>query len=297
MIYMRGLKSEDLIAMIDFIYFGEANVFQENLDSFLALAEELQFKWLTGQDAGQTKEQEVKFRETVVSKPKNPGNTDFSHMENNVILPRTVKENIGKTVALTKIDTEGIGELAKSLMEKTSSATPDGKRPLYVCKICGKEGQSTDVQRHIEAKHLEGAALPCNICGKTSRSRNALGEHKRTYHQTKSDQFISLSPQDKRRLTVPQSKVSSNSMNWFDGSENKVMKQNNQCKKWKMSLMNMFSLTNTATHNQSIFRDGSGYQNGWISEKLPKGGGSFSIKKIIVPILDLYIGFFRTFAK
>ena len=44
MIYMRGLKSEDLKAMIDLIYFGEANVFQENLDSFLALAEELQFK-------------------------------------------------------------------------------------------------------------------------------------------------------------------------------------------------------------------------------------------------------------
>ena len=131
MIYMRGLKSEDLKAMIDLIYFGEANVFQENLDSFLALAEELQLKGLTEQDAGQTKEQEVKFRETVVSEPKNPENTDFSHMENNVILPRTVKENIGKTVALTRIDTEGIEELAKSLMEKTSSATPDGKRPLY----------------------------------------------------------------------------------------------------------------------------------------------------------------------
>ena len=26
LIYMRGLKSEDLVAMIDFLYFGEANV-------------------------------------------------------------------------------------------------------------------------------------------------------------------------------------------------------------------------------------------------------------------------------
>ena len=220
MIYMRGLKSDDLKAMIDFIYFGEANVFQENLDSFLALAEELQLKGLTGQDAGRADEvleQEVKFRETVISEPKNPGHTDIGQMENDMILPRTVKENMSKTVAaLTKIDTEGIEELAekaKSLMEKTSSATPDGKRPLYVCKICGKEGQSIDVQRHIEAKHLEGAALPCNICGKTSRSRNALGEHKRTYHQTKSDQFISLSPQVKRGPADPQSKVSSHSMN------------------------------------------------------------------------------------
>jgi len=39
---------EDLVAMIDFLYFGEANVYQENLDSFLAVAEELQLKGLMG---------------------------------------------------------------------------------------------------------------------------------------------------------------------------------------------------------------------------------------------------------
>merc|ERR1712129_184660 len=44
LIYMRGLKSEDLVAIIDFLYFGEANIYQENLDSFLAVAEELQLK-------------------------------------------------------------------------------------------------------------------------------------------------------------------------------------------------------------------------------------------------------------
>ena len=48
LIYMRGLKSEDLVAMIDFLYFGEASVYQENLDSFLAVAEELQLKGLMG---------------------------------------------------------------------------------------------------------------------------------------------------------------------------------------------------------------------------------------------------------
>merc|ERR1712074_33044 len=48
LIYMRGLKSEDLVAMIDFLYFGEANVYQENLDSFLSVAEELQLKGLMG---------------------------------------------------------------------------------------------------------------------------------------------------------------------------------------------------------------------------------------------------------
>ena len=38
LIYMRGLKSEDLVAIIELLYYGEASVYQENLDSFLALA-------------------------------------------------------------------------------------------------------------------------------------------------------------------------------------------------------------------------------------------------------------------
>ena len=48
LIYMRGVKSVDLVAMVDFLYSGEANVYQENLDSFLAIAEELQLKGLQG---------------------------------------------------------------------------------------------------------------------------------------------------------------------------------------------------------------------------------------------------------
>ena len=38
-------------AIIDFLYFGEANVYQESLDSFLAVAEELKLKGLTGQQS------------------------------------------------------------------------------------------------------------------------------------------------------------------------------------------------------------------------------------------------------
>ena len=48
LIYMKGMKANSLTAIIDFLYLGEANVFQEELDSFLALAEELQLKGLEG---------------------------------------------------------------------------------------------------------------------------------------------------------------------------------------------------------------------------------------------------------
>ena len=51
LIYMRGVKAEALVAMIDFLYYGEANVYQESLDLFLGLAEELKLKGLTGSSA------------------------------------------------------------------------------------------------------------------------------------------------------------------------------------------------------------------------------------------------------
>ena len=48
LVYMRGMKSSNLLAILDFLYRGEANVFQGDLDSFLAIAEELQLEGLMG---------------------------------------------------------------------------------------------------------------------------------------------------------------------------------------------------------------------------------------------------------
>ena len=48
LIYLKGFKAKDLHSLIDFIYNGVADVYHDNLDKFLALAEELQLKGLTG---------------------------------------------------------------------------------------------------------------------------------------------------------------------------------------------------------------------------------------------------------
>ena len=48
LIFMRGVKFDDLLAILNFLYRGEANVFQENLGLFLAFAEDLQLRGLMG---------------------------------------------------------------------------------------------------------------------------------------------------------------------------------------------------------------------------------------------------------
>ena len=50
LIYMRGMNFEELSAILDFLYHGEANIFQESLDAFLRIAEELKLKGLTGKE-------------------------------------------------------------------------------------------------------------------------------------------------------------------------------------------------------------------------------------------------------
>ena len=66
---MRGLKSCDLMAIVDFIYQGEANIFQEDLDGFLALAEELQLKGLTGSQSDQLYQKEETTKKPQTTKP------------------------------------------------------------------------------------------------------------------------------------------------------------------------------------------------------------------------------------
>ena len=59
MVYMRGVKFDDLLAIMDFLYRGEANVVQENLDSFLTIAEELQLRGLMGKTDERTENLDV----------------------------------------------------------------------------------------------------------------------------------------------------------------------------------------------------------------------------------------------
>ena len=45
---MKGIKAKDLVSIIDFIYYGETNICQEDLHGFLNFVKEIQLKGLVG---------------------------------------------------------------------------------------------------------------------------------------------------------------------------------------------------------------------------------------------------------
>ena len=55
LLYLKGVKYVDLVSVLNFMYHGEVNVAQEELNSFLAVAEDLKVKGLT-QGNGENKQ-------------------------------------------------------------------------------------------------------------------------------------------------------------------------------------------------------------------------------------------------
>jgi len=51
LLYLKGVKYSDLLAVLNFMYHGEVNVAQEDLNTFLAVAEDLKVKGLTQSDS------------------------------------------------------------------------------------------------------------------------------------------------------------------------------------------------------------------------------------------------------
>ena len=195
MIYMRGIKGKDVEAILDFIYHGEANIFQEDLNDFLALAEELQIKGLIGiqiENEEPIEEKKVlrenhKRAETkhpLKTKPeaKRVNSENFIKEHNTDSKPLVITEShlmIFKNATKEEVEAKII-----SLLEKVGDGISNWK-----CTVCGKIAKiKQNIKTHIET-HLEGLSYPCNLCGKVSRTSNGLNLHISTYHNKKKGEY------------------------------------------------------------------------------------------------------------
>ena len=192
LIYMRGIKAEELVAIVDFLYFGEANVNQENLDAFLGLAEELKLKGLTGSAKPNDEECVAKTPPEKKIAPKKEHRAESTQSFTNPLNinsnPNADTESFSMTpVALGLVSTDGqqLDQQITSMMNITENLMTTGNQSVRVwtCNVCGKEGQRANIKTHIEANHIvSNVSHSCDICGKISRSRDGLRQHKAKEH-------------------------------------------------------------------------------------------------------------------
>ena len=154
MIYIREVKVKVLVAIVDYIYHGEADISQEDLNDFFALAEELQLKGLVGSQKTTVKDTDLTIKTA----------SEY-----------TTKHNV-KSEKHQNVTSECNED---SMAEKNV----DGELK-WKCSVCGKATKLRgDIKRHIESHHIEGISHACNQCGKVSRSSHALNMHILSYHR------------------------------------------------------------------------------------------------------------------
>merc|ERR1719154_155060 len=57
----------------------------------------------------------------------------------------------------------------------------------WECLNCGKTcGGKNDMTRHVESNHIDLPGISCHLCGKISKTRNALRNHIYSVHNVKS---------------------------------------------------------------------------------------------------------------
>ena len=183
LIYLHGIKASNLVAILDFLYHGEANVCQENLDGFLGLAEELELKGLqraTEADDESVNSKENKFKEEIPDETLVEQN-DFT-VEQNEIFPKLEKQLDPSPMSLVKfseniLDLKQLDEQIFSMMG-VSEVNEIRNRKARICQVCGKEGDMSSIKRHIEVHHITGVTHSCDMCGKSFKTRTPLVHHK-----------------------------------------------------------------------------------------------------------------------
>ena len=132
LLYLKGFQSRDFASILDFLYFGEANVYQEDLDSFLAIAEEIKLKGLTGQTSRELLEEQEEPKHSEPAKMcaelLSSSNSDKTEQ-----IPDNDPMKSSRTVAVPNHpipNLQALDEKVKSMMEEGQKMIPaGGKQP------------------------------------------------------------------------------------------------------------------------------------------------------------------------
>ena len=195
LIFMRGMKQDQLNSIVDFLYFGEVSIHQDELNDFLALAEELQQKGLTeSKNNAASKPQKIK-RESISGaphivnyqqilrekKPRKSGNTitESGHGSSQIsVVEDYASDRLGKSGVSFRDGNDDLENEISKYLEKVQ-----GTSNRWSCLSCGKIDQKINIKKHIEGHHLEQRDHICNVCGTKSRSRNSLQNHMSSCHR------------------------------------------------------------------------------------------------------------------
>ena len=201
LLYLKDITIGHLQSVLDFMYHGEIFIFQENIDSFLAVAQELKVKGLTmSQDtsfpsrrptppklvwpSNEKVNRDIMDQSCVKKKPMHliqqiPEHSSETEMNDNDEI--AMEKYYGNDEAQTEDqDVKTMRDLDQYIQSETGKNKGQAK-----CKFCDKTfSRKENVREHLAYKHFNHIfnKYTCQICGKNLGSKLAYVNHAKKKH-------------------------------------------------------------------------------------------------------------------
>ena len=159
-IYLKGIKHQEMESILEFMYLGVATFYQERLNEFLNVANNLEIKEISNI---------VEFHDKNVSneEPEYPENEEAT--EDVELQTNSESERNASSVKSVKI-------MDPSQIKRTSEGN-------FHCDHCERKFTTkSNLTRHIQSIH-EGVMYPCNQCDFKGTLKNTLTLHIKSKHE------------------------------------------------------------------------------------------------------------------
>ena len=224
LIYLSGVSAKDLNFVLDYIYHGEVELFQNDVHEFLNVAKRLKIEGLIGEgppppppaaeekrevfkNEVKTKEKEAniesKKKKTRIENKSKKIKDSAVKMENKMedVIHVNTEGNIGNEFLVDEfvpVDASAPSDVKSDFMNRSVSIEDalaivdtyiedqdaDG---WWRCKTCQKTSKSrANIRKHAEI-HIEGLSFSCQLCGMTYKTRMSLDQHRKLKHTKKVD--------------------------------------------------------------------------------------------------------------
>ena len=173
LVYLKGISSDKLEPVINFIYNGEVVITQEQLGVFIEMGKELKVKGIEDELTG--------ISENIAG---NQMSIDESEQKYDSYEDSKVVTNLSD-------DTEGsAAEMDEGyIQQKTNNEISvqinkmiEKNEGMWKCNICAQTSKTKqNMQIHAE-KHIEGISSACHICNRIFTTRHSLNGHMSGIH-------------------------------------------------------------------------------------------------------------------
>jgi len=191
-IYLRGVQTNFLRQALTFMYTGQVEVAQADIDHFLQVSHDLKIRGLSRRQNKEANMIENKKSENTFEADNKDLSTDKHNEIDSYINSKQEEETYDTTTIsndhetpLMELDNKNLelDNITDNTMKDTINGLMIKESDYWKCKECGKLMQEkNNLKRHIET-HLKGIFFPCQLCEKMCKSSNSLSVHKSRFHR------------------------------------------------------------------------------------------------------------------